>query len=62
MTSLTRRLHTITSSVSRGARVNAWTAGTTFCDGCGQVCTADCRSAARLERARSHALLLAPIR
>jgi hypothetical protein len=62
MTTLTRRLSTITSALSRRGGVNARTAGTTFCDGCGQVCTPDCRSAARLERARTSALRLSPIR
>jgi uncharacterized cysteine cluster protein YcgN (CxxCxxCC family) len=27
-----------------------------FCDGCGQVCTAGCRSAARYDRVRTAAL------
>jgi hypothetical protein len=31
-------------------------AGTTFCEPCGQACTAACRSAARLARARDRAI------
>jgi hypothetical protein len=62
MTTLTRRLSTITTALSRRGSVSAWTAGTTFCDGCGQVCTRDCRSAARLDRARTTALHFFPAR
>lgn len=62
MTTLTNRLHSITRSLSRSARAESWIAGATFCDGCAQVCTASCRSAARLERSRTTALALSPIR
>lgn len=31
-------------------------ASVTFCDGCGQVCTADCRAAAHYDRVRATAL------
>jgi len=51
-----------TGSLSRAAGRRAAVAGTTFCDGCAQVCTADCRSAARVEGARTRALAMAPIR
>lgn len=61
MTIIARHLHTLTTSLSRAAGMRAATAGTTFCDGCAQVCTADCRSTARIEQARTRALLFAPI-
>lgn len=68
MTSLTTRLHPrwlhsftalITRSTARPGRVSA---DATFCDSCGQVCTADCRRAALLERSVTNALHLAPMR
>jgi hypothetical protein len=34
---------------------------TSFCDSCGQVCTAECRSAALRDRARAQVLLTIPI-
>lgn len=36
--------------------------GVTFCDSCGQVCTADCRTDARYERTRTTALIHQHIR
>jgi hypothetical protein len=39
------------------------TGGVTFCDGCVQVCTPHCRSAAQLDRVRAQALVhLLPLR
>jgi hypothetical protein len=34
--------------------------GVTFCEGCAEVCTAECRSAARLDRARTAAAMSHP--
>jgi hypothetical protein len=41
-----------------------WTADSsiTFCEWCGQVCTSACRSAARLDRARTAAVLRTLVR
>jgi len=36
-------------------RTAAVLTATTFCERCGQVCTAECRSAARLDRVRTAA-------
>lgn len=62
MSTLIRHLRRPTGSPSRAARGNPSFAGTTFCDACGQVCTAQGRSASQLEHARLQVLQLSPIR
>ncbi len=40
-----------------GRRRTADLAAVTFCDSCGQVCTAECRAAAHDDRVRTAALI-----
>ena len=50
------------------SKLRRWIAGTgmgigavEFCESCGQVCTAECRAEATLQRARSEAAYRLPI-